>query len=215
MKEDIKEEKIEEKTIDEAAEKNEADKNEEVVEENMIDISSMTEAEAKQTLLDVLTENTEVLNERDELNKALEAEKADSAKFKDNWYRVAAEFENFKKRNEFTRRNAYDDGVKDALLPILLIGDSLDRALAVEMDDKTREGVMLVKRQFTESLAALKVTEIDPQGETFDPQKAEAIATLPTDKDEDDNKVVQVYKKGYVLNGKMLRYAQVVVHKKS
>ena len=147
------------------------------------------------------------------LSDDLEKSSAETLKFKDNWYRTAAEFENFKKRNEFTRRNAYEDGIKDALLPILNIGDSIDRALAVELDEKTKNGVMLIKRQFVESLAALKVEEIDSSDGVFDPASAEAIATLPTDDEAKNGTIAQVYKKGYSLNGKILRYAQVVVYK--
>ena len=147
------------------------------------------------------------------LSDDLEKSSAETLKFKDNWYRTAAEFENFKKRNEFTRRNAYEDGIKDALLPILSIGDSIDRALAVELDEKTKNGIMLIKRQFVESLAALKVEEIDSSDGVFDPASAEAIATLPTDDEAKNGTIAQVYKKGYSLNGKILRYAQVVVYK--
>lgn len=210
MKDKLKKDKATSETI-ETTEKD----NEEIVQDLSIDVASLSEEEAKRMIEELLEENKAVIKERDELQKELEGAKDESAKFKDNWYHVAAEFENFKKRNEFARRNAYDDGLKDAILPMLNIGDSIDRALAVELDDKTREGVMLVRRQFSESLAALKVAEIDPKGEIFDPMKSEAIATLPTENDEDDNKVVQVYKKGYEVNGKILRYAQVVVHKKS
>ena len=179
--------------------------------ETEIDYSALSHEEAIEALKEVFDANKSLIAERDSAKEELEKEKEQSAKFKDNWYRTAAEFENFKKRNEFTRRNAYDDGIKDAVNALLSIGDSIDRALAVELDDKTREGVMLISRQFSESLAALKVEVIDPSGERFDPEKAEAIATCPAGSDEEDGLVKQVYKKGYTLGGKILRYAQVVV----
>ena len=180
--------------------------------EKTVDYDTLSPDEALDLLKKTAEENAALIAETAELKEKLGSLTDDSAKFKDNWYRTAAEFENFKKRNEFTRRNAYDDGVKDAVLPILNIGDSIDRALSVELDEKTKEGVMLIKRQFIETLAAIKIEEIDPEGE-FDPNTSEAIATLPTDEKEKDGTIAQVYKKGFVLNGKILRYAQVVVYK--
>ena len=143
---------------------------------------------------------------------ALEKAQAEALANKDSWYRTAAEFENFKKRNAETRQTAYFDGKKDAINLMLVIGDSVDRALSVEMDEKTRAGVTLIKKQFSETLAAMNVEEIDPVGEKFDPSVAEAIATVEGDESLSDT-VKTVYKKGYRLNGKMLRYAQVIVIK--
>ncbi|MBO4573456.1 MAG: nucleotide exchange factor GrpE [Clostridia bacterium] len=147
-----------------------------------------------------------------ELKAELDKVKAEAAANKDSWYRTAAEFENFKKRNAETRQTAYFDGKKDAINLMLVIGDSVDRALSVEMDEKTRAGVTLIKKQFSETLAAMNVEEIDPVGEKFDPGVAEAIATVEGDESLSDT-VKTVYKKGYRLNGKMLRYAQVIVIK--
>ena len=142
--------------------------------------------------------------------KLAEAEKT-AADNKDSWYRCAAEFENFKRRNAETRQTAYFDGKKDAITSLLIIGDSVDRALSVELDEKTRAGVMLIKKQFDETLTALNVEVIDPKGEKFDPSHSEAIATVPKNEGEEADLVRTVYKKGYKLSGKILRYAQVVV----
>ena len=142
--------------------------------------------------------------------KLAEAEKT-AADNKDSWYRCAAEFENFKRRNAETRQTAYFDGKKDAITSLLIIGDSVDRALSVELDEKTRAGVMLIKKQFDETLTALNVEVIDPKGEKFDPSHSEAIATVPKNEGEESDLVRTVYKKGYKLSGKILRYAQVVV----
>ena len=132
---------------------------------------------------------------------------------KDSWYRAAAEFENFKKRNAETRLNAYFDGKKDAILSLLIVGDSVDRALGAKLDEKTRAGVELIKKQFTETLTALGVEELNPEGQAFDPTVAEAIATVDCAEGEQPDTVKTVYKKGYKLGGKMIRYAQVIVCK--
>lgn len=173
--------------------------------EEKIDVDALTEEEAKTILKEVLQSN-------DEIVKELEKTQLESEKFKDSWYRTTAEFENYKKRNQDIRKNSYQDGKIDAINNILLIGDSLDRALSMNMDDMTRQGVQLIQKQFVESMQALGVEVIDPLGETFSPEFSEAIATVDKTCDaEVSGTIKQVFKKGYKLNGKTIRYAQVVV----
>lgn len=173
--------------------------------EEKIDVDALTEEEAKTILKEVLQSN-------DEIVKELEKTQLESEKFKDSWYRTTAEFENYKKRNQDIRKNSYQDGKIDAINNILLIGDSLDRALSMNMDDTTRQGVQLIQKQFVESMQALGVEVIDPLGETFSPEFSEAIATVDKTCDaEVSGTIKQVFKKGYKLNGKTIRYAQVVV----
>lgn len=176
-----------------------------------VNFDELTEEEAKQMLKEVFEVNKELHAEKSALEEQLKKATAEATANKDSWYRCAAEFENFKKRNADARQTAYFDGKKDAITSLLIVGDSVDRALSVELDDKTREGVMLIKRQFKETLAALNVEEINPLGQPFDPSVAEAIATVAAGEGEQPNTVKTVYKKGYKLSGKMLRYAQVIV----
>ena len=194
-----------------------SDKSENVgdtLDKEQFDISLLTEEQAKEMLSALVNKNKELSALLEKLTDEKNKSETESAKFKDNWYRSVAEYENYKKRMADVRKNSYDDGIKDAVSNILGIGDSVDRALTMPMDDKTKAGVELISRQFLESLSAISVAPIDPIGKAFDPNTSEAIATLPAKCDEDDGKVVQVYKKGYELRGKILRYAQVVVGKK-
>ena len=78
-------------------------------------------------------------------------------------------------------------------------------------EEKTLAGVKLIARSFKEALGALGVEQIDPVGENFDPETAEAIATVPAEENEEAGLIKTVYKKGYRMSGKMIRYAQVVV----
>ncbi len=176
-----------------------------------VNVEELTEDEAKSMLKEVFSINKEIIAEKTALLDKFKELESIVNSTKDSWYRCAAEFENYKKRNEQTRKFAYDDGKKDAILSLLLIGDSLDRALSLPMDDKTKEGVLLIQKQFVESLLALGVEEINPLGETFNPETAEAIATLPCGEGETPDTVKQVYKKGYKMSGKVIRYAQVIV----
>lgn len=176
-----------------------------------LNVDALTFEEAKQTLKEVLSANEETIKELETVKSELEAKTQEALDNKDKWYRAVAEFENYKKRNAETRKNAYFDGKKDSILSMLVIGDSIERALAVDMDEKTREGVNLIARQFSDTLKAFGVVEINPVGETFDPETCEAIHSVPCEEGETPNVVKTVFKKGYKLEDKIIRYCQVVV----
>ena len=152
-----------------------------------------------------------LLAENEQLKKELEISKAETLATKDSWLRTAADFENFKKRNQDTRINAYKEGKIDIIKKILTVGDTLDRAVLMNLDEKTMEGIKLIARQFKETLEAEGVTEINPIGEPFDPNFHEAVMQTPREENEIPNTIKQVFLKGYKLNDKVIRYAQVVV----
>ena len=151
--------------------------------------------------------------------EALTAENAELAKkadeHKQSWYRTAADFDNFRKRNNETRANAYFDGKCDAIKNILIVGDNLDRALnsIAQADEQTKNGIELVVKQFGEILQNMGVEEINPVGEVFDPNLHEAVHQMDALEGEESGTIKSVFKKGYRLSGKMIRYAQVIVIK--
>ena len=149
--------------------------------------------------------------ENQALKEEIEALKAENLKIKDSWLRCAADFENFKKRNQDTRINAYKEGKADIVKKILVIGDTLDRAIAMDLDEKTLEGLKLILRKFEETLLAENITQINPVGEQFDPNTQEAIMQVPKEEGEVEGMVKQVFLKGYKQGDKVIRYAQVVV----
>lgn len=149
--------------------------------------------------------------ENEALKAELENAKNETLKVKDSWLRCAADFENFKKRNQETRINAYKDGKIDVIKKILVVGDNLDRAVKMDLDEKTIEGLKLTLRQFTETLESEGVTAIDPTGEPFDPNTQEAVMQVPPMDGDVPGTVKQVFLKGYKLGDKVIRYAQVVV----
>ena len=162
--------------------------------------------ELLQTIEALKAENKKLLDENVQLAKQAE-------ECKQSWYRTAADFENFKKRNNETRMNAYADGKGDVIKSILVVGDNLDRALLSVKDEQTKAGIELVIKQFGEVLKNIGVEEINPVGEVFDPNIHEAVHQVESDNPEDSGKIQSVFRKGYSLGGKMLRYAQVIVIK--
>lgn len=162
---------------------------------------------------DLLNQIEELSKENQKIKEAYDVLEKQADEYKQSWYRTAADFENFKKRNNETRANAYLDGKFDVLKSILPIGDGLDRALATLQDEQTKAGIELLVKQFNETLKNMGIEEINPVGEVFNPNIHEAIFQAESDDAENSGKIQSVFKKGYSLNGKMIRYAQVVVYK--
>ena len=176
---------------------------EKVEEQNpQVDISSLSKEELLELATSLMAEN-----------QALIKESKKAEEYKDSWLRARADFENFKKRNNETRRLAYEDGKNDVLKSILLIGDNLDRALVTIKDEQTKKGIEMVVKQYGEILKNIGVEEINPVGEKFDPNLAEAVMQVDAEEGEESETIKQVFLKGYKANGKIIRYAQVVVIK--
>lgn len=139
--------------------------------------------------------------------------KAQADELKDKWIRNVAEFDNYKKRNAKLWQDAFNEGVSSVVLKILVVGDTLDRALLLGLDEKTQAGIEGIKRKFNEILASLDIEEINPVGLPFDPNIAEAVMQVEKSEGFESDTVKQVFEKGYKLKDKIIRYAKVSVVK--
>ena len=191
MKED---KKIEETTV--------AENSEEKVPAEEAEKESALTAEEAAKVIEELKKEVATLKENDKTKE-----------YKDKWMRSVAEFDNYKKRNANLYREAYGDGKKEILLKVLSVGDNLERALAMELDEKTKEGVSMILRSFTEMLEGQGVTEINPVGEKFDPNFCEAVMQAEAGEGEEADRVKAVFQKGYKMGEKVIRYAKVSVTK--
>ncbi len=147
------------------------------------------------------------------LKAALEKAVADAEDFKKKWYSVSAEYENYRKRTATTRSQAYTEGRKDVVVKLFPIADSLERALAACADEKTKQGIGMVLKNFEKLLEGEKITVIAPVGEPFDANRCEAIMAVEPNEGEESGIIREVYAKGYEQDGKVLRFAQVLVTK--
>ncbi len=146
---------------------------------------------------------------QEELTKAL----AEAEDMKRKWYSVSAEYENYRKRTASARTQAYAEGRSDVVVKLFPIADSLERALAACTDEKTGQGIAMVIKNFAQLLADEHIEPIEPVGEPFDAAKCEAILAVDPKEGEESGIVKEVYAKGYEQNGKILRFAQVLVTK--
>lgn len=136
---------------------------------------------------------------------------AELEKTQDQYKRMLAEYDNFRRRSQKEREGIYADAaltVVGAMLPVL---DNLERALAVESTDEAfKKGVELTVKQFYECLGKLNVEEIPAKGEQFDPALHNAVMHIEDDKC-DDNTVVEVFQKGFRMGDRVVRHAMVKV----
>ncbi len=136
---------------------------------------------------------------------------------KDKFLRLYADFDNYKKRTAKERSELILTAGKDIMTAMLPVSDDMDRAIKYmnESEDLTtiKEGLNLVYAKFKNTLEQNGLKSIPSIGEIFDVEKHEAITEIPAPNDEMKGKVVDEVEKGYYLNGKLIRYAKVVVGK--
>jgi molecular chaperone GrpE len=133
----------------------------------------------------------------------------------DKYLRLAAEYDNYRKRTVRERQEAALRGQAELLRGLLDALDDLSRFAHVDpatTDTKTVvDGVAMVERKMLKALTGVGLEVIDPTDQTFDPVSMEAVATEPALSPEDDHVVAKVYQQGYLFNGQLLRPARVVV----
>ncbi len=167
------------------------------------------EAVAQEAVPEAEEARAETPAEPDPLQKAL----AEAEDFKRKWYLVTAEYENYRRRTANTAAQRYAEGRADVVKGLFPIADNLGRALDSCKDDATRKGIEMVVKAFEKLLADEKITVIDPVGQPFDADKCEAIMAVDPAEGEESGTVRSVYLKGYEQNGRVLRFAQVIVVK--
>lgn len=139
-------------------------------------------------------------------------------RLKDRHLRLAADFDNYRKRTEERLRQGWDRAQADLVARLLDPLDDLLRVTALEPENKSSvdsivEGVDLVERKFFQVLKDAGVEVVDPAGEPFDPNTMEAMMRAPAEAEDDDDTVAMVFQRGYTLKGLLIRPARVSVFK--
>ncbi len=143
----------------------------------------------------------------------LECAQAAAEDFKRKWYAVTAEYENYRKRTARDSAKRYAEGRADVVSKLFPIADNLERALSSCKEEGTRKGLEMVVKAFEKLLEEERIEVVDPVGEPFDAETQEAIMAVEPAEGLESGTVKEVYRKGYVQDGKVLRFAQVVVVK--
>ncbi len=142
----------------------------------------------------------------------LDAAEKNANQAKDQLLRMAAEYENYRKRSTREADQKFNDGVSYAVNQIIPILDTLDMAAnAPTTDENYKKGVTMTLDKAAKALAALHVEEIEALGKPFDPNFMNAVQQIPAPDGQESGTVVTVYQKGYKLGDKIVRHATVVV----
>lgn len=129
----------------------------------------------------------------------------------DRYLRLAAEYDNYRKRSARERESIYSDVRADTVTKFLPVYDNLVRALEQSTADEAyRKGVEMIMTQFKDILGRLGVTEIESVGQTFDPALHNAVMH-DVDEEQGENIIVQELQKGFKMGDKVIRFAMVKV----
>ena len=154
---------------------------------------------------EIFTVTREQMEKMEGLAKALAAEQ-------DKYLRLAAEYDNYRKRTAKEKESLYTDAKIDTVNALLGVYDNLERGIAQYGDEESphRKGLEMVFNQFKESLRKLGVETMDAVGQPFDPEKHNAVMHVE-DENYGENTVVEVLQQGFTLGDKVLRFAIVKV----
>ena len=131
---------------------------------------------------------------------------------KDQFVRLTAEYDNYRKRTAKEKDSLYQDAKADTIKEFLAVYDNLQRAVSTEGDEDSphKKGLEMIFHQYQEILKKLGVTEIEAQGAPFDPEKHNAVMHID-DENYGENVVSQVFQAGFMLGDKVIRHAIVQV----
>ena len=161
----------------------------------------------EEEVVEEVTEATETVEETPEVNEWEEKYNAE----RDAHLRVAAEFDNFRKRTIKEKEQSYGNGKADAVEKLLPVYDNLERALNQPTEDEAfKKGVEMTMTQLVGIFSGLGVEIFGNVGDTFDPNFHNAVMHIE-DEAYGENVICQVFQKGFKLGDKIIRFAMVQV----
>lgn len=181
------------------------------VEQNVQEEKKETAAKEKKGLLKKDPKKEKIA----QLEKQVEELENQVAKDKDDYIRLMAEFDNFRRRTSQEKLELVSVAAMDTIKGLLPVLDDCERALTVLKDSAdsaaAKEGTELIYHKLLSYLQGKGLEVIDAKGKEFDTDLHEAVAQFPVPEEEQKGKVFDVVQTGYTLNGKVIRFAKVVV----
>ena len=178
--------------------------NQEITEENTVSAEADNKEEQEAASQSESIENSE--------NSALDKLQAEYDELNSRYLRLAADFDNFRKRQAQEREALISFGAQECLKKILEIADNFDRASGmidkIDNIDKMKETFIVLNKQLEDSMSKLGLERIKCEGELFDPNLHEAVMQVPTDEYPEDT-IINELQKGYKYQDKVLRPAMV------
>ena len=166
------------------------------------------EAQTAEAQVDIEAEvdpKDEEINKLNEIIKGLEADKAET---NDKYFRVLADYDNFRKRTQKEREALYQDAYIDAVSALLPIVDNVEMALKFTVDENDKKGIEMIVSAVHQTLEKMGVSEVETK--TFDPSLHNAVMHVD-DESLGEGEIVEVFQKGYACGDRVIRYAMVKV----
>ena len=143
-----------------------------------------------------------------DLQKQVDAARAEAEAANDKYMRMMAEYDNFRKRSAKEKEGIYADAFSDCVSSILPILDNLERAAAFDQLEGLKKGLEMTVKAFDDALNKMGITEIETKA--FDPNLHNAVMHVE-DENLGEGEIVEVFQKGYQKGDKVIRYAMVKV----
>lgn len=188
---------------------------------NIKNIFKKMSTKENESVQDQANENVEEQKEQadvaatDEKDAKIKELQTKTDELNDKYLRLYSEYDNYRKRTAKERIELIQTAGEDVFKSLLPVVDDFERAIksnAETTDVKTiTDGVTLIYNKFKNTLAQKGLEEMKSQGETFNTDLHEAITNIPAPSDDLKGKVVDELEKGYTLNGKVIRFAKVVI----
>ncbi len=143
-----------------------------------------------------------------ELEAQIEALKAEIKEKDDKYLRMAAEYDNFRRRSREEHTACYENALSDTVSELLPIIDNLERATIYSDAEKVREGLVMIEKSVAAVFEKLGISEVGKVGEKFDPNLHNAVMHVDDDSF-GEGEIVEVFQKGYKKGNKIIRFAMV------
>ena len=144
----------------------------------------------------------------EELSKTVEALRAEIAEKDDRYLRMAAEYDNYRRRSRDEKLATYDSAMADTVSSLLPILDNLERAAMYEDGEQIKDGLRMIEKSVADALSAIGVAAYGQRGDAFDPNLHNAVMHVE-DEAFSENEIVEVFQRGYKKGEKIIRFAMV------
>ena len=170
----------------------------------------VTDAPAEETEAAEATEEAQAEPTAEQWREALEMAVKQRDEYLALAQRAQADYQNFKRRNQQTRTEALDDGVRETITALLPVVDNLERAIAAAEGESEAllAGVKMTYKQMMDVLTRMGLEEVPALGQPFDPDVHNAVMKST---EGEPGTVLEVFEKGYRVKGRMIRYAMVKI----
>ena len=159
-------------------------------------------------------ENEEVTDKKkkssksDKLNEEIEKLKEEIKEKDDKYLRMAAEYDNFRRRSREEKQASYDGAMADTVFQLLPIIDNLERAALYDDASKVKDGLVMIAKEIENVFSKLGIEEVGRVGEAFNPNLHNAVLHVD-DESYGENEIVEVFQKGYKKGKKIILFAMV------